>query len=89
MKGSAPVSLPKLWLFLPEKMKGNLYMIPNTLGDSSIEAVIPGKVLEIIRELDHFIVENIRTARRFLIKCGYEKPIDDIRFFELNKHTPT
>ena len=44
--------------------------------------------LAIIRELDHFIVENIRTARRFLIKCGYEKPIDSIRFFELNKHTP-
>ncbi|HYW96997.1 MAG TPA: SAM-dependent methyltransferase [Bacteroidales bacterium] len=68
-------------------MKGNLYMIPNTLGDSPLNMVIPEGVSEIINELDHFIVENIRTARRFLIKCGYHKPIDDIRFFELNKHT--
>ncbi len=63
-------------------------MIPNTLGDSPVNLVIPGAVLDIIRELDHFIVENIRTARRFLIKCGYDKSIDDIVFFELNKHTP-
>jgi 16S rRNA (cytidine1402-2'-O)-methyltransferase len=68
-------------------MPGKLYMIPNTLGDSSIVSVLPAGVLGLIRELDHFIVENIRTARRFLIKCGYDKPIDDIRFFELNKHT--
>ena len=63
-------------------------MIPNTLGDSQLNSVIPESVMEIIRELDHFIVENIRTARRYLIKCGYPKPIDDIHFFELNKHTP-
>ncbi len=63
-------------------------MIPNTLGDSPVNAVLPAFVLEIIGELDHFIVENIRTARRFLIKCGYSKSIDDIIFYELNKHTP-
>ncbi len=63
-------------------------MIPNTLGDSKIDLVIPGGVLEIIHDLDHFIVENIRTARRFLIRSGYQKPVDDIHFFELNKHTP-
>lgn len=49
--------------------------------------VIPGKVTEIMRNLDHFIVENERNARRFLIKCGYHKSIDKIKFFILNKHT--
>lgn len=68
-------------------MSGKLYLIPNTLGGDDPELVIPGKVLQIMKELDHFIVENERNARRFLIKCGYEKKIDDIRFFILNKHT--
>jgi 16S rRNA (cytidine1402-2'-O)-methyltransferase len=68
-------------------MPGKLFLIPNTLGDSPIDRVIPRYVQELIGELDHFIVENIRNARRFIIKCGYEKPIDDIKFFELNKHT--
>ena len=68
-------------------MSGKLYLIPNTLGDSPIDQVIPVYVQQVIKELDHFIVENIRNARRFIIKCGYEKSIDDIKFFELNKHT--
>ncbi|MCF8379998.1 MAG: SAM-dependent methyltransferase [Bacteroidales bacterium] len=68
-------------------MAGKLYLIPNTLGDSSIQMVIPTEVLEIIKSIDVFIVENIRNARRYLIKCGYSSPIDDIVFFELNKHT--
>ncbi|MFW5820460.1 MAG: SAM-dependent methyltransferase [Bacteroidota bacterium] len=68
-------------------MSGKLYLIPNTLGGDDPELVIPGKVLQIMKELDHFIVENERNARRFLIKCGYEKKIDAIRFFILNKHT--
>jgi 16S rRNA (cytidine1402-2'-O)-methyltransferase len=68
-------------------MKGKLFLIPNTLGDSPVNRVIPEYVQDIIRNLDHFIVENTRNARRFIIKCGYNNPIDDIKFFELNKHT--
>ena len=68
-------------------MPGKVFLIPNTLGDSSPSEVLPQKVFEIIQELDHFIVENIRNARRFIIKCGYSKSIENIRFYELNKHT--
>jgi 16S rRNA (cytidine1402-2'-O)-methyltransferase len=68
-------------------MPGKVFLIPNTLGDSDPSDVLPQKVFDILRELDHFIVENIRNARRFIIKCGYTKSIDNIRFFELNKHT--
>jgi len=68
-------------------MAGKLYLIPNTLGDSGIQMVIPSDVLEIIKSIDTFIVENTRNARRYLIKCGYTSPIDNIKFLELNKHT--
>ena len=68
-------------------MTGKLYLIPNTLGDSDIQNVIPPEVLNIIAKIDIFIVENIRNARRHIIKCGYPGSIDDITFYELNKHT--
>lgn len=68
-------------------MNSKLYLIPNTLGTSDIHSILPEGVISIIHSLDHFIVENIRTARRFLIKTGYPGAIDSIRFFELDKHS--
>lgn len=70
-------------------MSAKLYLIPNTLGGDNPDEVIPAGVLSLIHELQYFIVENERNARRFLIKCGYNKPIDDIHFYILNKHTQT
>lgn len=67
--------------------KGTLYLIPVTLGDTPINQVIPRFNNEIINEIDIYIVENIKTARRFLIKAGINKQIDDLTFFELNKRT--
>ena len=64
-----------------------LYLIPSTLGDVSPQDVIPQKTLQILKKLDHFIVEEERTARRFLIKAGINKPVDAITFFILNEHT--
>ncbi len=64
-----------------------LYLIPCILGESDINMVIPVQVIEIIHTLEHFIVENERTARRFLIKAGYNKPISKIQFYILNEHT--
>lgn len=64
-----------------------LYLIPVTLGDTSLERVIPPYNIGIISELRHFIVENIRTARRFLKKCQSDIDIDALTFYELNKHT--
>lgn len=67
--------------------KGALYLIPVTLGDTPVNQVIPEFNSEIINEIDIYIVENIKTARRFLIKAGIIKAIDDLTFFELNKRT--
>lgn len=64
-----------------------LYLIPVTLGDSSIERVIPPYNIEIINSLRYFIVENVRSARRFLKKCNPAIVIDELTFYELNKHT--
>ncbi len=68
-------------------MAGKVYLIPNTLGDTAIKDVIPPGVIEILHTLNHFIAEDIRNARRFLVKTEYPHKIDDIIFFELNKHT--
>ena len=67
--------------------KGKLYLVPSLLSGGAAEAVIPGGTLNIIRRLDHFIVEEIRTARRFLIKAGITKAIDDLTFLVFNEHS--
>jgi 16S rRNA (cytidine1402-2'-O)-methyltransferase len=66
----------------------NLYLIPSTLGDTPTQQVLPLPNFDIIRSLDHFVVEELRTARRFLVRCGYAKPIDSVQFYLLNEHTP-
>jgi 16S rRNA (cytidine1402-2'-O)-methyltransferase len=65
-----------------------LYMIPCPIGETSTAQVLPAANLEIIRSLDYFVVENLRSARRFLSAAGIGKPIDSLRFAELNEHTP-
>ena len=67
--------------------KGKIYMIPTTLGDSTIDAVIPKDVQQIIIGTKYFIVENIKTTRRFLKKVERGIDIDELQFFVLNKHT--
>jgi len=66
---------------------GILYLIPVTLGDTPINQVIPEFNSQIINEIDVYIVENIKTARRFLKKSGVIKTIDELTFYELNKRT--
>ena len=69
-------------------MKGKLYLIPNTLGESVLQNVLPPFNIEIINSINHYIVEDVRTARWFLSKCGIKTKIDDLQFYLLNKHTP-
>ena len=64
-----------------------LYLIPVTLGDTSIESVLPAYNHDIIVGIRHFIVENIRSARRFLKKVDASIDIDTLTFYELNQHT--
>lgn len=68
-------------------MKGKLYLIPSTIGDTLIEHVIPPFNRSIINQIRHYIVENERSARRSLLKMGIECSIDELEFFVLNKHT--
>jgi 16S rRNA (cytidine1402-2'-O)-methyltransferase len=68
-------------------VKGKLYLIPNLLGEGNPEEVISQGVLQIIRTIRFFIVEDVRTARRFLAKVKSLHKIDDMEFFELNEHT--
>ena len=65
----------------------NLYLIPTTLGDSAVEKVLPAEILEVVRSLQYFVVENTRTARRHLKKMVPEIVIDELDFKELNEHT--
>jgi 16S rRNA (cytidine1402-2'-O)-methyltransferase len=66
---------------------GNIYLIPTTLGGDSIESVIPQNINEIVSGIKHYVVENIRTARRFLKKIDRNINIDELTFYELNKRT--
>ncbi len=64
-----------------------LYLLPVTLGETSIDAVLPPYNREVIRQINHFIVEDVRSARRFLKKVDRETDIDSLTFYPLNKHT--
>lgn len=68
-------------------MQASLYLIPVTLGDTEHRRVLPDYNRDVILGIRHFIVENVRTARRFLKKVEPSIVIDDLTFYELNKHT--
>lgn len=68
-------------------LKTALYLIPVPLGDTPVEQVLPSYNREVIAGIRHFIVENVRSARRFLKKSNPDICIDDLTFYELNRHT--
>lgn len=69
------------------KLEPALYLIPVTLGETEINLVLPDFNHEIVTGIKYFIVENIRSARRFLKKVEKSIDIDELEFFELNRHT--
>jgi 16S rRNA (cytidine1402-2'-O)-methyltransferase len=70
-----------------ERKKGVIYLLPKTLGEEININDISQNNREIINSLDEFIVENERTARRFLKAAGYEKPLGLIKYHILDEHT--
>jgi 16S rRNA (cytidine1402-2'-O)-methyltransferase len=64
-----------------------LYLIPTTLGETSIDKVLPAEITRVVKSLRYFVVENTRTARRHLKKLVPEIVIDDLDFAELNEHS--
>ena len=67
--------------------KGKLYLIPSPLGDNDPTEVIPAPVLESLTGFRKFVVEEIRTARRYLSRAGLKGKIGELEFHELNEHT--
>ena len=68
-------------------MAGSLYLIPSTLGDTPTEQVIPGHHKVILNRLREFIVEDIRSSRRFLKRIDKSIEPDNLNFQLLNEHT--
>ncbi len=66
---------------------GALYLIPSPLGDNDISWIIPAAVLKHVADLDHYIVEHPKTARKFLKKVGCSRPIQEIKMQVLDEHT--
>lgn len=67
--------------------KGKLYLIPTPIGEGGFNTFFPSFNAEIINSIDYYIVEELRTARRFLRYAGIQKKIEELQFFELNEHT--
>lgn len=69
------------------KIKGNLYLIPANIGDSDTNFYFPAFNQNIINSINHYLVENERTARRFLKAVGIKTPIQNLILHTANKHT--
>jgi 16S rRNA (cytidine1402-2'-O)-methyltransferase len=68
-------------------MDSSLYLIPVLLGDTPVEKVLPSYNKDVILRIRHFIVEDVRSARRFLKKVERDIDIDALTFYPLNEHT--
>jgi 16S rRNA (cytidine1402-2'-O)-methyltransferase len=67
---------------------GRLYLVPNLLGVTPPEAVLPARTIEIARGLSHFVVETPKIARQFLKALAPERALQSLSLTELNEHTP-
>lgn len=65
-----------------------IYLFPVPMGDTPVNHVLPQYNIELVAGVKHFVVENIRSARRFLKACDRTIDIDSLSFVELNEHTP-
>jgi 16S rRNA (cytidine1402-2'-O)-methyltransferase len=72
---------------MSSEIGGTLYLVPNTLGEEAAEAVIPGPALELARTLNYFIAEEPKSARAFLKRIGFPRPIQGVRIERLDHHT--
>lgn len=69
------------------KLAPALYLIPVNISDAPLRDVLPEGNLDVLHGIRHFIVENVRTARRFLKRCDPAFDIASVSFYELNRHT--
>ena len=69
------------------RSRGRLFLIPSPLGENDPAEVIPAPVLKSLEGFRTFVVEEVRTARRYLSKAGLKGHIGELEFHELNEHT--
>ena len=69
-------------------MEATLFLIPVPLGEMELSKALPDYNRKAIGSLKYFIVEELRSARRFLKKVNPSVAIDELVFTELNEHTP-
>ncbi len=66
--------------------KGTIYLLPSVVAEGHTEVLSP-QVHRLAGELDYFLVENIRTARRFISGLNTGQVIEDLVFRKVDKHT--
>ena len=66
--------------------KGKLYLIPTIISNGTENKTLPKTVKDYIKKTNIFIVENIKKARRYLLKIDYNKNINNTIFYENSKH---
>ncbi len=66
---------------------GKLYLLPNLLGETTVERVIPGDVIDVIKNIRVFATENVKNTRRYLKKIDKAINIDELTFLDLNEHS--
>jgi 16S rRNA (cytidine1402-2'-O)-methyltransferase len=66
--------------------KGKLFLIPNVIAENAT-STIPQLVFDSLKSIDHFLVEDLRTARRFLSSLKIYQSIEALHFLVLNKNT--
>lgn len=69
------------------EMSGKLYLIPTDLGDCNPHRMFPAENVNILSQIRHFVVEDMRTSRRFMRAAGYKGSFDQHSFVELNEHS--
>jgi 16S rRNA (cytidine1402-2'-O)-methyltransferase len=67
-------------------IKGNLYLVPSSLGADPVSDEMSSRSLSLIHRLSHFIAENAKTTRAFLKSINYPNPISSVTILELDKH---
>ena len=68
-------------------LEAGLYLIPSQMSDVMLDRVLPAHNIEVVRGIRYFVVESLRSARRFLKKCDRDIDIDSLTFNELNEHS--
>ncbi len=68
-------------------MIGKVYLIPTSLGNSGLSKVIPEQVLHLLDIINYYLVENERSARRFIVEAGRKDRLPEITFFVIDKHS--